>query len=63
MSKYFTCVESDCRHEFELTDEDLDFYSRKITDKKTGELIQMQLPKRCPECREKKRAKKTNQGY
>lgn len=62
MSKYFTCIESDCKHEFELTDSEMDFFTRTIYDKQTGEEVRMQLPKRCPECREKKRQKKINQS-
>ncbi len=58
MSKYFTCIESDCKKEFELSDSEMDFFTRTIVDRETGEEVQMKLPKRCPECRDKKRLKK-----
>lgn len=58
MSKEFTCIEKDCGKKYSLTDSEMDFFTRIIYDKDTGEEIQMKPPKRCPECREKKKKAK-----
>lgn len=53
------CIEEGCGQNFSLTDEEVEYYSGTILDKKTGDTIQMKLPKRCPKCRAKKKAERS----
>jgi len=50
-TKEYTCIESDCGKVFELTEREERFF----TDKG------LFVPKRCPECRKKRREAKRNE--
>lgn len=47
MDKQITCVEEDCGSEFTFTEGEQEYYQSK----------DFQEPKRCPDCRAKKKAK------
>lgn len=52
-----TCI--GCGNYFELSDAELDYFSKQIEDKNPnsptfGEMIQLRKPKRCKDCRAKK---------
>jgi hypothetical protein len=64
MSEDRICVA--CGNPFTLTDEEVEYFSSKIMDRKVGsptygQEIQMFPPKRCKNCRIKKKAEQSRQ--